>query len=121
MSTTIERPADAPAPAASARRGRWLEDWDPDDETFWQRSGRRIARRNLILSIFAENLGFSIWVLWTIVVINLANAGFTLSLSEQFLLIALPNLVGATLRIRTRSPCRGSAGAPGPRSARRCC
>jgi len=81
------------------QRGRWIDDWDPEDEKFWEASGRKIAKKNLIVSIFAENLGFSVWVLWTIVVINLANAGFTLSLSEQFLLIALPNLVGATLRI----------------------
>ena len=100
MSTTIESPADAPGVGTtSGRRGRWLDDWDPDDEAFWQSTGKKIAKKNLILSIFAENLGFSVWVLWTIVVINLANAGFTLSLSEQFLLIALPNLIGATLRI----------------------
>ena len=99
MSTTTQRPAQPPPATETARRGRWIDDWDPEDEAFWQRSGRRIARKNLVLSIFAENLGFSIWVLWTIVVINLANAGFTLSLSEQFLLIALPNLVGSTLRI----------------------
>jgi NNP family nitrate/nitrite transporter-like MFS transporter len=90
-----------PAHALSARlaRGRWIDDWNPEDERFWRASGKSIARKNLIISIFAENLGFSIWVLWTIVVINLANAGFELSLSEQFLLIALPNLVGSTLRI----------------------
>ncbi len=99
MSTTVDRPAAGPATPTYTRRGRWLDDWEPDDEAFWQSAGRRIARKNLALSIFAEHLGFSIWVLWTIVVINLANAGFTLSLSEQFLLIALPNLVGATLRI----------------------
>src|ERR671916_2358272 len=99
MTTTVDRPASAPATAPYSRRGRWLDDWDPDDEAFWESGGRRIAKKNLALSIYAEHLGFSIWVLWTIVVINLANAGFTLSLSEQFLLIALPNLVGATLRI----------------------
>ncbi|HUR87346.1 MAG TPA: nitrate/nitrite transporter [Solirubrobacteraceae bacterium] len=99
MSTTMESPADAPATPGAARRGRWLDDWDPDDEAFWEGGGKQVAKKNLVLSIFAENLGFSIWVLWTIVVINLANAGFTLSLSEQFLLIALPNLVGSTLRI----------------------
>ncbi len=99
MSITVERPASEPATAAQSRRGRWIDDWDPDDETFWEGGGRKIARKNLVLSIFAEHIGFSIWVLWTIVVINLANAGFTLSLSEQFLLIALPNLVGSTLRI----------------------
>src|SRR5215217_9526864 len=99
MSTTIDAPAATQAAAPLLTRGRWIESWDPDDEAFWETSGRKIAKKNLILSIFAENLGFSVWVLWTIIVINLANAGFTLSLSEQFLLIALPNLVGATLRI----------------------
>jgi len=82
-----------------ARRGRWIDDWDPEDEQFWESAGKKVAKKNLIFSIFAENLGFSVWVLWTIVVINLANAGFELSLSEQFLLIALPNLVGSALRI----------------------
>ena len=101
MSTTMDRPAATPPTATrdTGRRGRWIDDWDPDDEVFWQSTGKKIAKKNLILSIFAENLGFSVWVLWTIIVINLANAGFTLSLSEQFLLIALPNLVGSTLRI----------------------
>ena len=103
MSTTTapaapEAAAD-PTPAAASRRGRWIDDWDPEDERFWESRGKQIAKKNLAFSIFAEHLGFSIWVLWTIVVINLANAGFTLSLSEQFLLIALPNLIGSTLRI----------------------
>ncbi len=82
-----------------SRRGRWIEQWDPEDERFWEGEGRRIARKNLLFSIFAEHLGFSIWVLWTIVVINLANIDIVLSLPEQFWLIAVPNLVGATLRI----------------------
>ncbi len=103
MSTTTAPPARTQAPAAavsaSGRRGRWITDWDPEDEAFWESTGKPIARKNLAFSIFAEHLGFSIWVLWTIVVINLANAGFTLSLSEQFLLIALPNLIGSALRI----------------------
>ncbi len=80
-------------------RGRWIDRWEPENERFWETRGRWIARKNLILSIFAENLGFSVWVLWTIVVINLGNVGYTLSLPEQFWLTAVPNLVGATLRI----------------------
>jgi len=99
MSTAVETPPAEAASTPYSRRGRWLDHWEPDNEQFWQTTGKRIARKNLAISIFAEHLGFSIWVLWTIVVINLANAGFTLSLSEQFLLIALPNLVGSTLRI----------------------
>jgi NNP family nitrate/nitrite transporter-like MFS transporter len=81
------------------RRGHWIDHWDPDDEAFWERTGGRIARRNLIWSMFAEHIGFSVWVLWTIVVLNLGNAGITLSVSELFLLTLLPNLIGSMLRI----------------------
>ena len=80
-------------------RGRWIEHWEPEDEAFWEGTGKKIARKNLAISIFAEHLGFSIWVLWTIVVINLSNIGITLSVSELFLLTAVPNLVGSFLRI----------------------
>ncbi|HEX2192123.1 MAG TPA: hypothetical protein VHH09_02940, partial [Acidimicrobiales bacterium] len=95
---TLAREVQSPPPR-STRRGRWIEDWHPDDEAFWESTGKRIARKNLAWSIFAEHLGFSVWVLWTIVVINLGNIGITLSVSEQFLLTAVPNLVGSFLRI----------------------
>src|SRR5687768_2374453 len=80
-------------------RGRWIEDWRPEDEAFWEAGGSRTARKNLVLPIFTEHLGFSVWVLWTIVVINLGSAGIELSLPEQFWLTAVPNLVGSFLRI----------------------
>ena len=80
-------------------RGHWIDDWNPEDETFWKQRGREVARKNLIFSVFAENLGFSVWVLWTIVVINLPNVGIELSLAQTFWLTAVPNLIGATLRI----------------------
>src|SRR5439155_644036 len=91
-----------PAPsttAQSGRRGRWIDHWEPDDESFWASTGEKIARKNLALSMFAEHLGFSVWVLWTIVVLNLANHGITLSVSELFLLTLIPNLIGSVLRI----------------------
>src|SRR6266481_1582860 len=86
------------APRAT-RKGRWINDWDPDDESFWEATGERIARKNLALSMFAEHIGFSIWVLWTIVVLNLGNIGISLSVSELFLLTLIPNLIGSLLRI----------------------
>ncbi|MCW3040315.1 MAG: Nitrate/nitrite transporter [Solirubrobacterales bacterium] len=84
---------------AAARGSRWIDHWDPEDTAFWEASGRYTARKNLIFSIFAEHIGFSIWVIWTIVVLNLANVGITMSLSELFWLTAIPNLVGSFLRI----------------------
>src|SRR2546429_5946599 len=77
----------------------WIDDWTPEDPAFWEQKGQRIARKNLLLSVFAEHIGFSVWVLWTIVVINLGNVGITLSLPEQFWLTAVPNLIGSALRI----------------------
>lgn len=113
MTTSIEASIDAPAPAgaptepgpapasgpAPHRGAHWIDHWEPDDETFWEQTGKKVAGRNLVWSMFAEHLGFSVWVIWTIVVINLANAGITMSVSEQFLLTLVPNLVGSILRI----------------------
>ena len=80
-------------------RGRWIDNWNPEDDAFWESEGRDIARKNLALSIFAEHLGFSVWVLWTIVVINLPNVGIELTLAQTFWLTAVPNLIGAALRV----------------------
>ena len=95
-------PAAAPAPAAglpARTRGRWIDHWDPEDPDFWAAGGRRTARRNLAPSIFAEFLGFAVWASWSIVVPQLAAVGFALTVDQQFWLIAIPGLVGATMRI----------------------
>lgn len=92
-------PADGARGLRAWLFGRWLHDWNPEDERFWAARGRRIATKNLVFSILAEHLGFSIWVLWTVLVVNLPNAGIELSLAEQFWLTAVPNLVGSFLRI----------------------
>jgi NNP family nitrate/nitrite transporter-like MFS transporter len=90
----------APVPATPVRRsGRWIDHWDPEDPTFWRGGGRSIARRNLAFSVYAEFLGFCVWALWSVVVPLLPAAGFSLTLDQQFWLIALPSLVGATVRI----------------------
>ena len=83
-----------------ARPGRrWIEDWAPEDPTFWAATGRPVARRNLVWSILAEHVGFSVWLLWSAIVVFLPDAGFAFSVDQLFWLVALPNLVGATLRL----------------------
>lgn len=87
----------------------WITHWNPNDDAFWEGGGRAVARRNLIFSIFAENLGFSVWNIWTSVTVVLAlgfvNYDFkhgesaAAITSQMFLLTALPNLIGATLRL----------------------
>jgi NNP family nitrate/nitrite transporter-like MFS transporter len=98
VTVTTETTPETPK-AVTRRPGRWIDDWNPDDEQFWESTGKKVARKNLIFSIFAEHLGFAMWVLWSVVVINLANAGIPMTLSEMFWLTAVPNLVGSALRI----------------------
>ena len=81
------------------RPGRWIEEWDPEDEHSWTGTGSGIARRNLLLSMFAEHVGFAVWVVWTVVVLDLADAGIDLPVSDLFVLTLLPNLIGSLLRI----------------------
>lgn len=90
--------ASDPDDELGMRPGRWITRWEPEDEGFWARTGRRVANRNLIYSIFAEHLGFSIWLLWSVIVVSLPAAGFAFSVSQLFWLVALPSLVGAFMR-----------------------
>lgn len=91
---------DESAPPREARRGgRWIDRWEPDDERFWAATGRRVAARNLAFSILTEHLGFSVWLLWSIAVLNLPAAGVHLSVGQTLWLTTTPNLVGAAMRI----------------------
>ncbi|MDZ4136107.1 MAG: MFS transporter, partial [Paracoccaceae bacterium] len=78
---------------------RVLTEWRPEDAAFWQDRGRRIARRNLWISIPALLLAFSVWMVWSVVVARLPAIGFTFTPGQLFWLAALPGLSGATLRI----------------------
>src|SRR3954452_5716144 len=80
------------------RHTRWISDWRPEDEKFWEARGKAIARRNLIWSIFAEHIGFSIWLVWSIVDTKLPQAGFPYTTDQLFQLVALPGLIGSLMR-----------------------
>lgn len=82
-----------------ARLGRVITDWRPEDPEYWERTGKRVATRNLILSIPALLLAFAVWVLFSSVTISLPRIGFDFSTDQLFWLVALPSLSGATLRI----------------------
>ncbi|MHB8885598.1 MAG: nitrate/nitrite transporter [Methylovirgula sp.] len=76
-----------------------LTDWRPEDPGFWATQGRRIARRNLWISIPALLLSFAIWQVWSVVVAKLPLVGFRFTTDQLFWLAALPGISGATLRI----------------------
>lgn len=93
-------------------KGHWIERWEPENERFWEATGKAIALRNLIYSIVAEHIGFSVWLLWSIVVVKMygtfdANGaliaegagGWALTSGEGLTLLAVASGVGALLRI----------------------
>lgn len=73
--------------------------WKPEDETFWKKDGAKIARRNLWISVPCLLLSFATWMMWSVVVVNLNNIGFSFTKEQLFTLTAVPGLLGATLRI----------------------
>lgn len=77
-----------------------LEEWDPEDKTLWhEEGGKRIAWRNLVISVFTLFLAFAVWNVWSFVVIYLPEVGFGYSQSQLFVLTALPPLMGAGGRL----------------------
>ncbi|MDS4021338.1 MAG: MFS transporter [Candidatus Competibacter sp.] len=101
----LERHAEVRAELAGAelvertrRRPHLLVDWRPDDETFWEKTGRRIANRNLWLSMPALLLAFAVWVVWSVIVVELPHVGFQFSQNQLFWLAALPGLSGPFFR-----------------------
>jgi len=74
-------------------------EWNPEDSRFWEEKGKRIANRNLWISIFALFLAFAVWEVWSVVVVKLPELGFNYTSDQLFWLVALPGLSGATLRV----------------------
>ena len=98
--TLTETPGAPSAPAAAMKGGTTIHDWHPEDDEFWEnRGGKQVARRNLIWSILAEHLGFSVWLFWSISAAMLAKVGFDFTPQQLFVLVAVPNAVGSFLRL----------------------
>ena len=83
----------------TARRGHDIDDWDAEDVDAWNNGGAAIARRNLIWSVIAEHVGFSVWSIWSVMVLFMPQNVYHIDAAGKFFLVAVPTLVGAFLRI----------------------
>jgi NNP family nitrate/nitrite transporter-like MFS transporter len=86
------------APAPPSRGGRWIQHWDPENETFWKETGEKVARRNLFFSVLSEHIGFSIWTLWSVLVLFMGPE-YGLTPADKFMLTSMVTLVGAVVRV----------------------
>jgi len=84
---------------ATPARGVDIADWRPEDAQFWESTGRRIANRNLWISIPNLLVAFAVWLMWGIITVQMLNLGFPFTPAQLFTLTAIAGLVGATLRI----------------------
>lgn len=82
-----------------------LEKWDVENAQFWDRTGKRIAYRNLWISIPCLLCGFAVWMYWSIVTTRMQDLGIKFDLdpavnkSLLYTLMSISGLTGATLRI----------------------
>ncbi|WP_332697480.1 NarK family nitrate/nitrite MFS transporter [Halalkalibacter lacteus] len=75
-----------------------IKKWNPENEEFWEREGKRHAKRNLWISVPTLMLAFIVWQIWSVVAVRLNDIGFQFTDEQLFTLAATPGLVGATLR-----------------------
>lgn len=80
-------------------RSHTITGWDPEDRVAWDAGGKTIARRNLLWSVAAEHVGFSVWSLWSVMVLFMPQSVYGLTAADKFLIAATATLVGAVLRL----------------------
>jgi MFS transporter, NNP family, nitrate/nitrite transporter len=76
-----------------------IKEWRVEDDHFWESTGKKIAYRNLWISVPSLLCGFAIWLMWGIITVQMLNLGFPFRPDQLFTLTAISGLSGATLRI----------------------
>lgn len=94
-----------------------INDWRVEDKKFWDTEGKKIAYRNLLISIPALLLAFAVWMMWSIIAAKMKEYGYNFGMITErmnpeviaekmkeintlyYTLPAIAGLAGATLRI----------------------
>ena len=87
------------SPTRALLRPSAITTWDPENASFWDTQGRRVANRNMWTSVFTEHIGFCVWSLWSVLVLFMSKkTGYALSAGDKFLLASIVTLVGSAVR-----------------------
>jgi NNP family nitrate/nitrite transporter-like MFS transporter len=79
-----------------ARKGDWLQAWDPEDEKTWD---KRLAWRTLWITTFTLTLCFVAWFLPSAIIPKLNAVGYDFTKNQLYWLAAMPGLAGGLLRL----------------------
>jgi len=52
-----------------------IAEWNVEDNAFWEAKGKRIANRNLWISVPSLLCGFAVWLMWGILTVQMLNLG----------------------------------------------
>ncbi len=78
---------------------KWLTNYDPSNDEFWNSSGKKIAWKTLTITTAALTISFATWFLYSVVVIKLPQIGFSFTDDQLFWMAAMPGLAGGILRV----------------------
>ena len=76
-----------------------IADWNPEDAAAWDSGNEAIAGRNLIWQVVNVHISFSVWYLWSVMVLFMPESIYGFSTGDKLLVDATASLVGALARI----------------------
>jgi NNP family nitrate/nitrite transporter-like MFS transporter len=80
-------------------RAHRIVDWNPDDIVAWEAGNKVIARRNLICTVAADHVAFSVWSIWSVLALFMPQSLYGFSTGDKLLLGAVATFVGGCVRI----------------------
>jgi NNP family nitrate/nitrite transporter-like MFS transporter len=76
-----------------------IQNWKPEDPTFWKETGAALAWRTCGITTFSLIFSFATWFVMSAVVVRMPAIGFKFTTTELFWLAAIPGLASGILRL----------------------
>jgi NNP family nitrate/nitrite transporter-like MFS transporter len=76
-----------------------IQNWKPEDPTFWRETGSALAWRTCAVTTFSLIFSFATWFVMSAVVVRMPAIGFKFTTTELFWLAAIPGLASGILRL----------------------